>query len=256
MLMAGTFADEVCGDRQRLNDWVLHTSLRSLLSDEPLPWGRLRLPAMGRGEGFDEAIRSPADSCPASCPGGRAPRSEAEYRDWVRRHRAALARDHRPLRELAARSPRRTPGWRCTGRAASPLGVRPLAAVLQPGGAGACVPVPSQRAPRSRAQAAPAGRPARRCAGEEPAAAGSGRVARTLTPMVAGAIEERSLPQPDADRAIRLVPAAAPRAPVERWKAARLHDPDRRVPGTPGRSNPWESVACVGAPDHGATVTG
>ena len=123
VLMAGTFADEVCGDRQRLNDWVLHTSLRSLLSDQPLPWGRFDYLRWVRRR-LHEAIRRPR--IPArDLPDWVRPEVEAEYRDWVRRHRAALARDHRPLRELAART--RGDAWVAMyWEGCSPLGVRPL----------------------------------------------------------------------------------------------------------------------------------
>ena len=61
VLVSGMFADEVCGDRQRMNDWVLHTSVRSLLSESPLPFGRPRLPAMG-GAKASRGDRSPAHS--------------------------------------------------------------------------------------------------------------------------------------------------------------------------------------------------
>jgi hypothetical protein len=48
-----------------------------------------------------------------------------EYREWRRRHQAALARDHRPLRELAARAG--ADAWVAMyWEGASPLGVRPL----------------------------------------------------------------------------------------------------------------------------------
>ena len=166
VLMSGAFADEICGEYQRINDWVLHTSLRSLLSDDPLPfsgrdylrWARRRVhEAIGRP-------RIPASDLPEWAP----PEVKAEYRDWVRRHRAGLARDHRPLRELAARAA--ADAWVAMyWEGASPFGVRPLAAVLQPRGAGArdsnAIPA-SSSAP---AQAAPAGGSARRRAREEPA---------------------------------------------------------------------------------------
>ncbi len=123
MLMAGTFADEVCGDSQRLNDWVLHTSLRSLLSDQPLPSGRLDYLRWVRRR-LHEAVgrpRIPAGDLPEWV----RPEVKAEYRAWMRRHRAALGRDHRPLRELAARA--NGDAWVAMyWEGCSPLGVRPL----------------------------------------------------------------------------------------------------------------------------------
>lgn len=123
VLMSGTFADEVCGERQRLNDWVLHTSLRSLLSDQPLPWGRLDYLRWARRR-LHEALGRPRIPA-ADLPEWVRPEVEAEYRAWVRRHRAALARDHRPLRELAARAG--GDAWVAMyWEGCSPLGVRPL----------------------------------------------------------------------------------------------------------------------------------
>jgi asparagine synthetase B (glutamine-hydrolysing) len=123
VLMSGAFADEICGEVQRINDWVLHTSLRSLLSDAPLPFsGRDYLRWVRRRA--HEVIgrpRIPAADLPEWAP----PEVKAEYRDWVRRHRADLGRDHRPLRELAARAA--ADAWVAMyWEGASPFGVRPL----------------------------------------------------------------------------------------------------------------------------------
>ena len=123
VVMSGMFADEVCGERQRINDWVLHTTLRSLLSDRPLPWGRTDYLRWARRR-LQEAIGRPRIPAMA-LPEWARPDVKAAYRDWVRSHMASLARDHRPLRELAARAS--ADAWVAMyweGTAA--LGVRPL----------------------------------------------------------------------------------------------------------------------------------
>jgi len=123
VLVSGSFADEVCGDRQRLTDWVLHTSLRSLLNGAPLPFGgrdylrwaqRRLLEAIGRP--FIPAVE---------LEGWVPPEVEAQYRSWVRSQRAIRARDRRPLRELAIRAAGDTwiaMYWEGT----APLGIRPV----------------------------------------------------------------------------------------------------------------------------------
>ncbi len=123
VLISGTFADEVCGDRQRLNDWALHTSIGNLLAGASLPfsgrdylrWAKRRLlEAIGRP-------RIPVAELDAWVPA----EVEARYWSWVRDHRAALARDRRPLRELATRAA--ADAWVAMyWEGASPLGVRPL----------------------------------------------------------------------------------------------------------------------------------
>jgi asparagine synthetase B (glutamine-hydrolysing) len=123
VLVSGMFADEVCGERKRLHDWALHTSLRSLMTGVPLPfgprdylrWARRRVQqAVGRPHihflDLDEWVPDEV---------------EAEYWDWVSARRRALGRDRRPLPELAARAD--SDAWVAMyWEGAAPLGVRPL----------------------------------------------------------------------------------------------------------------------------------
>jgi asparagine synthetase B (glutamine-hydrolysing) len=123
VLIAGTFADEVCGESQRIGDWALHTPLRSLLSGEPLPFGSRDYLRWVRRR-LQEAIGRPRVTA-MDLPEWVRPEVKAEYRDWIRRHRAAVARDHRPLRELAFRAA--ADAWVAMyWEGASPRGVRPL----------------------------------------------------------------------------------------------------------------------------------
>ena len=123
VLVSGMFADEVCGHRQRMNDWVLHTPLRSILDGAPAPFGRrdyLRWVRRRLREAIGRPL-IPAMELPVWAP----PDVRAEYQEWVSRHRAALARDRRPLRELAARAD--ADAWVAMyWEGAAPLGVRPL----------------------------------------------------------------------------------------------------------------------------------
>jgi asparagine synthetase B (glutamine-hydrolysing) len=123
VIVSGMFADEVCGDTQRLNDWALHTSLRSLLSKDPLPFGR-RDYLLWAKRRLREAAGRPRVSA-GELDGWALPKVHDEYQDWVRRRRTALARDHRPLRELAARAS--GDAWVAMyWEGAAPLGVRPV----------------------------------------------------------------------------------------------------------------------------------
>ena len=123
VVVSGTFADEVCGERKRMHDWAMHTSARALVTGVPLPfgrrdylrWARRRLQrALGRPRidfmDLDEWV----------------PRAvESEFQDWIADQRRALARDHRPLGELAARAD--ADAWVAMyWEGASPLGARPL----------------------------------------------------------------------------------------------------------------------------------
>jgi asparagine synthetase B (glutamine-hydrolysing) len=123
VLISGMFADEVCGHEQRMNDWVLHTSLRALLGGAPMPFGRRDYLRWGKRR-LREVIRRPR--IPAMELPEWAPAEVAEeYRDWVDGHRATLSRDGRPLRELAARAS--ADAWVAMyWEGAARLGVRPL----------------------------------------------------------------------------------------------------------------------------------
>jgi asparagine synthetase B (glutamine-hydrolysing) len=122
VLLSGTFADEVCGHVQRLNDWALHTSIWGLVRG-PLPFGPRNYVGWVRRR-LREVIgrpRIPAIEAPEWAP----PEVQEEYREWLQRHRATLARDRRPLRELAARAS--SDAWVAMyWEGAAPLGVRPL----------------------------------------------------------------------------------------------------------------------------------
>jgi asparagine synthetase B (glutamine-hydrolysing) len=123
VIVSGMFADEVCGDTQRLNDWALHTSLRSLLSKDPLPFGR-RDYLLWAKRRLREAAGRPHVSA-GELDGWALPEVQDEYQDWIHRRRIALARDHRPLRELAARAS--GDAWVAMyWEGAAPLGVRPV----------------------------------------------------------------------------------------------------------------------------------
>jgi len=122
-LVSGMFADEICGDRQRLTDWVLHTSMKSLATGVTLPFGGRDYLRWVRRR-LQEAARRP-----------RIPRMEldvwvpdevvAEHQAWLATHQASLARDRRPLRELATRAD--ADAWVAMyWEGASPLGVRPV----------------------------------------------------------------------------------------------------------------------------------
>jgi asparagine synthetase B (glutamine-hydrolysing) len=122
VLVSGTFADEVCGHVQRLNDWALHTSIWGLVRG-PLPFGPRNYVGWARRR-LRELVGRP--QIPAiELPEWSLPEVQAEYDEWINRHRAALARDHRPLRELAARTS--ADAWVAMyWEGAAPLGVRPL----------------------------------------------------------------------------------------------------------------------------------
>jgi asparagine synthetase B (glutamine-hydrolysing) len=123
VLMCGLFADEVCGHKQRMPDWLLHTSLRSLLAGAPVPFGRRDYLGWARRR-FREALgRPPRIQHAGELPDWARPETAAEHREWLRGRRAAWARDRRPLKwfaDLVARDGWVAMNWEGT----APLGVR------------------------------------------------------------------------------------------------------------------------------------
>jgi hypothetical protein len=101
----------------------MHTSARSLLTGEALPFGRrdyLRWARrrLGRAIGRPRIDFMDLDEWVP-------PAVEAEYNDWIAAQRRALARDRRPLGELAARAD--ADAWVAMyWEGTSPLGARPL----------------------------------------------------------------------------------------------------------------------------------
>jgi asparagine synthetase B (glutamine-hydrolysing) len=123
VVVSGMFADEVCGERNRMHDWAMHTSLRSLLTGVPLPFGRRDYLRWGRRR-LQQVIGRPRISF-MDLDEWVPDEVEAEYWDWVRTKRRAMGRDRRPLAELAARAD--ADAWVAMyWEGASPLGVRPL----------------------------------------------------------------------------------------------------------------------------------
>jgi asparagine synthetase B (glutamine-hydrolysing) len=122
-VVSGMFADEVCGERKRLHDWAMHTSLRELVKGAPLPFGRRDYLRWARRRAEQAAGRARIDImdvdewAPAEV--------QEEYRDWVAAKLRAIARDPRPMPELAARA--EADAWVAMyWEGASPLGARPL----------------------------------------------------------------------------------------------------------------------------------
>ncbi len=123
VVVSGTFADEVCGERKRLHDWAMHTSARALVAGVPLPFGRRDYLRWARRR-LQRAIGRPRiDFMDLD---GWVPRPvESEFQDWIADQRRALARDRRPLGELAARAD--ADAWVAMyWEGTSPLGARPL----------------------------------------------------------------------------------------------------------------------------------
>jgi asparagine synthetase B (glutamine-hydrolysing) len=121
VLISGAFADEVCGHWQRLDDWARYTPLRSLLTGARLPFGRRDYLLWARHRAL-RALRRPwVRGC--ELPLWTPVEVQAEYGDWIRRDRAAFARDRRPLKGLAARV--REDAWMTMNwEGATPAGVR------------------------------------------------------------------------------------------------------------------------------------
>jgi asparagine synthetase B (glutamine-hydrolysing) len=123
VLVCGTFADEVCGYHQRMPDWLRETSLRSLLAGAPVPFGRRAYLSWARRRLRDAVGLPPRMQYGGELPGWASPEVEAEHRDWLRRRRAAWARDRRPLKwfaDLVAADGWIAMNWEGT----APLGVR------------------------------------------------------------------------------------------------------------------------------------
>lgn len=123
VVVSGTFADEVCGERKRLHDWAMHTRAWSLVTGVPLPFGRrdyLRWARrrLGRAIGRPRIDFLDLDEwVPESV--------EAEFEEWIADQKRALVRDRRPLGELAARAD--ADAWvSMYWEGTAPLGARPL----------------------------------------------------------------------------------------------------------------------------------
>jgi asparagine synthetase B (glutamine-hydrolysing) len=123
VLMCGLFADEICAHRQRMPDWLAHTSLRSLLVGAPLPFGRHDYVSWARRKVGASLRRPPGAQYAGELPGWAHPEAGEEYWEWLARRRAAWARDRRPLRDFADRVA--ADGWvPMNWEGTTPLGVR------------------------------------------------------------------------------------------------------------------------------------
>jgi asparagine synthetase B (glutamine-hydrolysing) len=123
VVVSGMFADEVCGERKRMHDWAMHTSAWSLLTGAPLPFGRRDYLRWARRR-LQQAIGRPRVDF-MDLDEWVPPSVEEEFQDWVAAERRALARDRRPLGELAARAD--ADAWVAMyWEGTSPLGARPL----------------------------------------------------------------------------------------------------------------------------------
>jgi asparagine synthetase B (glutamine-hydrolysing) len=122
-VVSGMFADEVCGERKRLHDWALHTSLRDLATGVPLPFGRRDYLRWARRRIERAAGRARIDIMELD--EWAPPEVQDEYRGWVAAELRAIAWDPQPLPELAARAD--ADAWVAAyWEASSPLGARPL----------------------------------------------------------------------------------------------------------------------------------
>jgi Asparagine synthase len=123
VLMCGLFADEACGHKQRMPDWILHTSLRSLLRGAPVPFGRRDYLSWARRRLREALGLPPRIQKAGDLPMWARPETVAEHREWLRGRRAAWARDRRPLKwfaDLVAKDGWVAMNWEGT----APLGVR------------------------------------------------------------------------------------------------------------------------------------
>jgi asparagine synthetase B (glutamine-hydrolysing) len=123
VLVCGLFADEVCGYHQRMPDWLDYTPLWSLLT-EPVPFGRRDYVNWARRRVRKALRRSPRHvRFLVELPDWTRPDVKEEHREWLRRRRAALGRDQRPLVELAHLTT--TDAWVAMNwEGTAPLGIR------------------------------------------------------------------------------------------------------------------------------------
>ena len=101
VVVGGEFGDEVCGGWVRITDWVRHTSPAGLARrPSALPLGPRDYLRWTRRRLLD-VVRRPVTKYPSRLPPWVHPEVERIYRAWLRGRRAAIARDPRPLKELA-----------------------------------------------------------------------------------------------------------------------------------------------------------
>lgn len=123
VLLGGEFADEACGEIQRLTDWSRCTSLRGILRGRSqMPFGRRDRERWARRRLLD-LVRRPLIRFPTELEPWVSPSISAEYKEWRRNRQRQHARDPRPLRELADRA--YCDGWISHyWEGTTPLGIR------------------------------------------------------------------------------------------------------------------------------------
>jgi hypothetical protein len=123
VLFGGEFADQVCGSRFTVPDWLRHTSLTQLARDRARwPEGRRTFPRWVKQRMLGVAGR-PHLPLPDELPTYVQPAVRQEYLDWRADRRRKVAADRRPLRYLALAADR--DGFvPLSWEAASVLGVR------------------------------------------------------------------------------------------------------------------------------------
>lgn len=101
VLFSGHFADEVCGHSQRLQDWIQHTSLRTLLDPRyPHPTGLRDVARWGLRRTL-ETLGKPLLHLPSGVGTMFNSSIREEAAEWCQRERKRVLSDRRPLRELA-----------------------------------------------------------------------------------------------------------------------------------------------------------
>jgi asparagine synthetase B (glutamine-hydrolysing) len=122
VILAGEFADDVCGEINRITDWARHVPPWRLLRTRDLPFGPRDRERWARRRLLD-LIRRPAIPFPQSLLPWVSPAFAAEYREWRRRRQVERARDRRPLGELADQAS--GDGWLAMQwEGTTPLGIR------------------------------------------------------------------------------------------------------------------------------------